>query len=100
MFGADFKPDQVKDAELFASEAKAQFNLSDEQAEQLLEARYEFFRSYGKAYKMTQSGKTEEAQAFKKTIPHALAEKFCEITGCKKNEYWKFQKAHKAKLGK
>lgn len=92
---------QVKEAEIFAADAKAEFNLSDADTEQVKNDRLEAMQAYRDGPgELRKEGKVEEAKALGQKLNKKYMGKFQAITDCKPKEYWALVKGAKEKAQK
>jgi hypothetical protein len=100
-FAGELSKLQVKEAEIFAADAKAAFNLSDADTEKAKNIRLESMKAYRDGPgNLRKAGKVDEAKALGQKINKKYMGKFQAITGCKPKEYWALVNSAKDKAKK
>ncbi len=91
----------VDEANFFAAEAKKEFSLSDADTAKVLQMKLDGALAYGQqVYQARKAGDDAKADAAAKIISQSQMKHFCEIVGCKPNDYWPFAKKTKAEYAR
>lgn len=100
-FAGEISKWQLKEAEIFAADAKAAFNLSDADTEKVKSDRLEAMQAYRDGPgELRKEGKVDEAKALGQKINKKYMGKFQAITDCKPKEYWALVNGAKEKAKK